>query len=153
MNIDDAGFSCETQAFPAMRAVLIQDSLVAMESIHQRIRRLRQAARLSQEALAKLVGIRYQSVQEWEREGGTAPARKRQRAVADVFGVSVSELMYGERPLSVSDISRAIDERIKRALPKSVVPSYTERRELDKGRLGGGLSDAKEDEKHGKLGT
>lgn len=67
-----------------------------MESIHHRIRRLREAKRLTQQELARLVGVKFQSVQQWEREtGGTAPTRKRQEAVASVLGVSVQELMTG----------------------------------------------------------
>lgn len=70
-----------------------------MESIHKRIRRLREAKGLSQQALAKLSGVAYQSVQEWEREGGTAPSRKRQQAVANALGVGVSELVLGTSAL------------------------------------------------------
>lgn len=52
---------------------------------------------MSQEALATAVGVKYQSVQEWEREGGTAPHRKRHGAVAAALGVTVHELLTGER--------------------------------------------------------
>lgn len=67
-----------------------------MESIHQRIKRLRENKGLSQEALANAVGVKYQSVQEWERKNGTAPTRKRVAAVAKALGVSVSTLISGE---------------------------------------------------------
>jgi transcriptional regulator with XRE-family HTH domain len=66
-----------------------------MESIHQRIKRLREAKGLSQEALAKLAGVTYQSVQEWERADGTAPTRKRQAKVAAALGITVQELVVG----------------------------------------------------------
>lgn len=66
-----------------------------METIHRRIKRLREAKGLSQEALAKLVGVSYQSVQEWESDDGTAPSRKRQEKVAAALGVTVAELMVG----------------------------------------------------------
>lgn len=67
-----------------------------MESIHARIKRLREAKGLTQQQLAQLAKVAFQSVQQWEREkGGTAPARKRQEAVAAALGVSVQELMTG----------------------------------------------------------
>lgn len=83
------------QVKPAVRRWLLQASLADVESIHKRIRRLREAKSLSQEALAALVGVKYQSVQEWEREGGTAPNRSRQLKVAKALGVTVPELMLG----------------------------------------------------------
>jgi transcriptional regulator with XRE-family HTH domain len=79
-----------------MRDERLQASLVPVESIHARIKRLRRAKGLSQEQLAAAVGVKYQSVQEWEREGGTAPTRKRQAAVAKCLGVTPHVLMTGE---------------------------------------------------------
>ncbi len=58
-----------------------------MESIHSRIKRLRIEKGLSQAELATAAGVTYQSVQEWEREDGTAPARKRIGLVAAALGV------------------------------------------------------------------
>lgn len=86
------------QVIPAYRIVLLQARLAGVESIHKRIKRLREAKGLSQEGLAKLVDVKYQSVQEWEREDGTAPTRKRQAAVATALGVTVHELMTGQPP-------------------------------------------------------
>lgn len=42
-----------------------------------------------------MVGVKYQSVQEWERAKGTAPSRRRQHAVAKALGISVPELVAG----------------------------------------------------------
>lgn len=81
-----------------MRLTRLQARLAFVESIHKRIRRLRESAGLSQEQLAAEVGVKYQSVQEWEREGGTAPSRKRQQKVADALGVTIHELMTGLKP-------------------------------------------------------
>lgn len=50
---------------------------------------------LSLPTFGKLVGVSWQSCQEWERESGTAPSRKRQPKVALVLGVTVDELMHG----------------------------------------------------------
>lgn len=66
-----------------------------VESIHKRIRRLRKQRGLSLEAFAGQLGIKYQSAQQWERENGTAPTRKRLEAVARALGVTVPELVTG----------------------------------------------------------
>lgn len=66
-----------------------------MESIHQRINRLRVAKRMTLEDIAKRVGVSWQTVQQWEREDGTAPNRGRQQAVADALGISVAYLLTG----------------------------------------------------------
>lgn len=84
------------QVFPAMPIANLQGRLVGMESIHARIKRLRLKNGLSLPTFAKLVGVEWQSAQQWEKEtGGTAPSRKRQAKVAEVLGVSVQELMHG----------------------------------------------------------
>lgn len=70
-----------------------------MESIHKRIRRLRLAKDLTLEKFAELVGVKWQSAQQWEKEddeGGTAPSRKRHPRVAEVLGVSEEVLVMGE---------------------------------------------------------
>lgn len=51
---------------------------------------------MTQQQLAKAAGVAYQSVQEWEREGGTAPSRKRLPKVAQALGVTAPELLYGD---------------------------------------------------------
>lgn len=79
-----------------MRWQGIQANLAFMESVHRRIKRLREAQKLSLEAFAKLVGVKWQSAQQWEREkGGTAPSRKHQARAAEALRVTVSELMQG----------------------------------------------------------
>lgn len=82
-----------------------------MESIHKRIRALREKAGLTQEQLADKSGVKYQSVQEWERADGTAPSRKRQKAVADALGVTVHELMTGDRPAAASPAEEGLEAR------------------------------------------
>lgn len=70
-------------------------------SIHQRIRDRRIALGLnSQEALAKLVGVTWQTVQQWEKEGGTAPNRNRIKKVAEVLEVTPGWLQNGSHEAS-----------------------------------------------------
>ena len=65
-------------------------------SIHQRIRERRLALGLpSHQALADLVGVSWQTVQLWEKEGGTAPNRGRIKKVAEVLGVTPEWLQHG----------------------------------------------------------
>ena len=67
-----------------------------MEGLHIRIKRLREAAGLSPYDFAERVGVTYQSVQQWEMEGGTSPQRKRLPRVAEVLGVTLAELVAGD---------------------------------------------------------
>lgn len=85
------------QVIPAVRPNLLQARLVGVETIHQRIKKLREDKGLSQETLGRAAGVTYQSVQEWEREDGTAPSRKRLKAVATALGVTEQYLLSGEQ--------------------------------------------------------
>lgn len=67
-------------------------------SIHQLIRDGRIKLGLSEQAFAEKVGVTRGAVQQWEREGGTAPRRANQKAVADLLGITVAELMSGGEP-------------------------------------------------------
>lgn len=68
-------------------------------SIHQRIKQRRTDLQLSMEELAKRVDVKsWQTIQQWEKEGGTAPKRTRLAAVASALGTSVEWLLYGETP-------------------------------------------------------
>lgn len=66
-------------------------------SIHERIKSRRQQLGLSShQALADLVGVTWQTVQLWEKEGGTAPNRNRIQKVAEVLGVTAGWLQNGD---------------------------------------------------------
>lgn len=71
---------------------------MVVDTIHQRIKKLREDKGLSQESLGKAAGVTYQSVQEWEQADGTAPSRKRLKKVADALGVTEQYLLSGEPP-------------------------------------------------------
>lgn len=62
-------------------------------SIHQRIRQGRLALEMTEQQFADAVGVSRGSVQQWEREDGTAPKRTLQPAVARVLGLTVAELV------------------------------------------------------------
>lgn len=63
-------------------------------SIHNRIKELRLAKKMSQQDVGAAIGVSWQTVQQWEN-GKTAPNRTRQEKVAKLFEVSVSYLMTG----------------------------------------------------------
>lgn len=75
-------------------------------SIHKRIKESRLALHLSMEALAKLVGVKsWQTVQQWEKEGGTAPKRMRLDQVAKVLNVTSDYLSTGNENNSMGSPS------------------------------------------------
>ena len=69
-------------------------------SIHQLIRAGRLRLGLTEDEFGKRVGVSRGAVQQWEREGGTAPRRANQPAVAALLGISVSQLMSGNSSVS-----------------------------------------------------
>jgi transcriptional regulator with XRE-family HTH domain len=80
-------------------------------SIHQRIKQKRlERGFQSQEALAKAVGVVWQTVQQWENEDGTAPNRNRIKKVAEVLGTTPEWLMTGAGDDSVPE-AEGRDER------------------------------------------
>ena len=65
-------------------------------SIHRVIREGRARLKLTEQQFADALGVTRSAVQQWEREGGTAPNRKKQPAVAKLLGLTVAQLMSGE---------------------------------------------------------
>lgn len=57
-----------------------------MKTIHEKIKALREGKNLTMEQLAALIGVSWQTVQQWEN-GKTAPKRNRLEKVAEVLGV------------------------------------------------------------------
>jgi DNA-binding XRE family transcriptional regulator len=86
------------QAVPAVQSIALQGSLVRMtltpETIHARIKRLREEKGESQGELGSVVGVAWQSVQQWEN-GRASPSRDKIPVLAKHFGISVEEIVYG----------------------------------------------------------
>ncbi|NHZ40093.1 helix-turn-helix domain-containing protein [Massilia aquatica] len=67
-----------------------------MDTIHTRIKQRREELGMSMKELAEKVGVSaWQTVQQWEKEGGTAPKRSRLQAVADALQTFPEFLTYG----------------------------------------------------------
>lgn len=64
-------------------------------SINKLIKQGRERLGLTEEAFGKLFDVSRGTVQQWEKEGGTAPNRKRQPLVAKALGLTVAQLMSG----------------------------------------------------------
>lgn len=73
---------------------------LAVMSIHKLIRQGRERLQLTEEAFGKLFDVSRGTVQQWEKEGGTAPNRKRQPLVAKALGITVAQLMSGNADTS-----------------------------------------------------
>ena len=72
-------------------------------TIHQKIRDARKRLDMTEQQFANAVGVSRSAVHQWEVEGGTAPRRAHQPAVAKLMGISVAELMgeAGHAPAAV----------------------------------------------------
>lgn len=65
-------------------------------NIHTRIKQRRQdLGYASHQAFAQEVGVSWQTVQQWEKEGGTAPNRSRIGRVAKALKTTPEWLLYG----------------------------------------------------------
>ena len=62
-------------------------------SIHSRSKSHRTRLGMTEQQLADSVGVTRAAVQQWEREGGTAPRRSHQAAVAKTLQISLAELL------------------------------------------------------------
>lgn len=92
-----------------------------------RIKRARHAAGLTQEELARRVGVGVRNVPGWE-SGKSVPRAKTLRRIAEVTGVEVSELVVLE-DTSEAARSRAVDPFASafRALVHSAISEEIER--------------------------
>ena len=62
-------------------------------SVNKRIRDGRIALGMNVTQFADAIGVTRAAVHQWEKEGGTAPARNKQAKVAKLLRMSVAELM------------------------------------------------------------
>lgn len=125
MALASAAFGCVVSIWPILLEKLAYTRKICVAAIktcghsdemtiHDRIKERRLAMGLgSHRALADLVGVSWQTVQLWEKEGGTAPNRSRIEKVAQVLGVTPEWLQHGvdtakdtQRPVRSVDVAR-----------------------------------------------
>jgi SOS-response transcriptional repressor LexA len=75
-------------------------------TIHRLIREGRLKLKMTEQQFADALGVTRSSVQQWEREGGTAPARNKQARVAHLLGLSVAQLMSGDPNTAAGPVIR-----------------------------------------------
>lgn len=83
-----------------------------MASVHRLIKSAREAKGWSMQHLASEVSkaealatpLTWQTVQQWEKEGGTAPRRKRMETVAKLLGLDVVSMLGGESAATPIDL-------------------------------------------------
>ena len=83
-------------------------------SIHARIKQRRIELGLSMQVLAEMVGASsWQTVQQWEKEGGTAPKRDRMTAVAKALQTSPEWLSHGITPDQIRDAEAEMSAQVE----------------------------------------
>lgn len=80
-----------------------------------RLLELRKAYGYSQEALAEKIGVSRQAISKWER-GESSPDTDNLIALANVYGITLDELLEGEKPIkkSVKEDEKPKEEKPKR---------------------------------------
>ncbi|MBE6987196.1 MAG: helix-turn-helix domain-containing protein [Ruminococcaceae bacterium] len=90
-------------------------------NIHLKIQELRKNAGLSQEALAEQLGVSRQAVSKWE-SGINIPDIDKIIAISKIFGVSLSELLTGEKEnVSVAAETPVPDEKYEELLQQHLM--------------------------------
>lgn len=80
-----------------------------MKQIGKKITDLRKATNMTQMELADKLGISFQAVSNWER-GNTMPDISKLPELAEIFGISVDELLNGKAPLVNAVLNDTVDE-------------------------------------------
>jgi transcriptional regulator with XRE-family HTH domain len=84
-------------------------------SIHSVIRQHRQRLQLTEQQLADRCGVSRPAIQRWEKEGGTAPRRAIQARVAEVLGITLSELLGTDartRPVEMAEVVQLLADQL-----------------------------------------
>lgn len=80
-----------------------------MKQIGKKITDLRKATNMTQMELADKLSISFQAVSNWER-GNTMPDISKLPELAEIFGISVDELLNGKAPLVNAVLNDTVDE-------------------------------------------
>lgn len=76
-----------------------------MVTIGEKIKELRKQKKLTQEDLAKLLGLNRTTISKWERPGGSEPDIATIKKLADIFGVTTDYLLgHTDNPTKQRDL-------------------------------------------------
>lgn len=103
----------------AMRTTIspcIIAGMVKRGQLENKITRAREQKGWSQTDLAKLLKVTPQTVQLWEREGGTAPKRARAKQVAELLGLTIESVMdaWGGNNVALAGFFSSCDRSISK---------------------------------------
>lgn len=93
-----------------------------MENLGERIMRLRKEINYTQEQLAEKMGVTPQSVSKWEKSV-TSPDITALPLLADIFGITVDELLGRNRKNTEQEVNRLTSKELKKLMIKIVVVS------------------------------
>lgn len=77
------------------------------------MKQLRKQRKLSQTQLANMLGVTQAAVSSWEANG-VPPGIENAKKIAEIFGVSVDELLKGERSEPIKEIEYVPSDRTKK---------------------------------------
>lgn len=77
------------------------------------MKQLRKERKLSQTQLANMLGVTQAAVSSWEANG-VPPGIENAKKIAEIFGVSVDELLKGERSEPIKEIEYVPSDRTKK---------------------------------------
>jgi transcriptional regulator with XRE-family HTH domain len=89
--------------------------VAGMNAVGSHIRKLRKKNSMTQQALADRLNVTRQAVSQWEN-GSTRPDLDTLAAIAGVFGVDITEVIYGEKRKETSEINPALRKRYLKGL-------------------------------------
>lgn len=104
----------------------LASSIACMETVHERLFRLRKKADLSLQQVGDACGASWQAAQQWEGGGKkpTIPREKYRKPLCELYGITEIELMYGAHPEQhpeeirrLSNSSRKVEPLQSRRLP------------------------------------
>lgn len=105
-------------------------------TIGQKIRTHRKRLRLSQEKLGKMVGVTKAAVSQWEladQDRATMPGLSHLTELANIFGISLSELVGGQRDSTSIDAQlKQLDRDLAEVLHKRFQAQIIEFKKLPK---------------------
>ncbi len=96
-----------------------------MQKIGKRIVSLRKEKNMTQMELADKLGISFQAVSNWER-GNSMPDISKLPELAEIFGVTLDELLGEKSPL----IEAAVEDRLEECVEKQEVEKEDDVKEL-----------------------
>ncbi len=95
-----------------------------MQNIGKNIRKIRTAKGITQEQLAEQMNLTRQAISSWET-GKTEPDSEAMKKMAEIFGCTLDDIIYGEKQNSTSEIGIRKTEVTSEEVGKTVKNGIT----------------------------